>query len=224
MTTYTLHPNTVDRVGLRYGRLVVITFERGKGGRVGWRCQCDCGSIVVVVGSQLGVKTKSCGCLSRERRPVIERFNEKWSLDPGSGCWMWTGGVHKNGYGRFALESRVIEWAHRAAWLLLRGPIPEGLYVCHHCDVPLCVNPDHLFVGTATDNMRDAARKGRVVVPAETYRSDGSHQVAVLTDEQVREIRSSSETTAALHRSGRYLVGYMAIWAARRGRTFRDVR
>jgi hypothetical protein len=67
----------------------------------------------------------------------------------------------KNGYGQFWMGDRL-ELAHRAAWLLFRGAIPEGLFMCHRCDVRSCVNPAHLFIGSAKDNMLDCSLKGRL--------------------------------------------------------------
>ena len=76
------------------------------------------------------------------------------------GCWLWTGHRTTNGYGRLHFDGRGIQ-AHRLAWEWTNGPIPEGLRVCHRCDVPNCVNPEHLFLGTQQDNIRDMYAKGR---------------------------------------------------------------
>ncbi len=91
-------------------------------------------------------------------RPVSERF---WSkvTDAGS-CWVWTAHRSRRGYGTFDVEG-ASQQAHRVAWALSHGPIPHGMLVCHHCDNPSCVRPEHLFLGTALDNSRDRIAKGR---------------------------------------------------------------
>jgi len=84
-------------------------------------------------------------------------------VEKSEGCWLWTSATTAAGYGVFRLGGRkgIAAYVHRLAWALTHGPIPDGLEVCHHCDTPPCCNPDHLFLGTHSDNMRDMARKGR---------------------------------------------------------------
>ena len=95
-------------------------------------------------------------------KPITQRFEEKIYRCPMSGCWLWDGYVApQNGYGLIAIGNRRMMRAHRFAWKLYRGPIPEGLWVLHRCDNPDCVRPDHLFLGTAKDNSQDMLRKGR---------------------------------------------------------------
>lgn len=77
-------------------------------------------------------------------------------------CWIWTGERSKFGHGRFLYNSVRVS-AHRFAYETFVGPIPSGLLVCHKCDVPSCVNPDHLFTGTQKDNIQDCVKKGRWV-------------------------------------------------------------
>lgn len=105
------------------------------------------------------------GSTDDPRRPSFEE--RLWSyVDKSGGCWVWTGNLTVSGYGqietRDADGGRLVLVASRATWALANGPIPSGLEVCHHCDNPPCVRPDHLFLGTHADNMRDMARKGRV--------------------------------------------------------------
>jgi hypothetical protein len=94
---------------------------------------------------------------------VGERFARLISPEPNTGCWLWTGAHGGNGYGKFKTNKTTTWWAHRLAWTLHKGPIPTGMMVCHHCDTPICVNPDHLFIGDAAANLRDMTAKGRRV-------------------------------------------------------------
>jgi hypothetical protein len=86
-----------------------------------------------------------------------QRFDRKWTPEPYSGCWLWIGSTAK-GYGKLTIKHKDV-LAHRCAWQLLNGEIPLGAHVLHSCDTPLCVNPDHLFIGSHTDNMRDMYAK-----------------------------------------------------------------
>jgi hypothetical protein len=75
-------------------------------------------------------------------------------------CWLWQGSISLSGYGRFYFRQKA-HLAHRASYLLFKGEIPSGLDVCHKCDIRNCVNPEHLFLGTRSDNMRDCVNKKR---------------------------------------------------------------
>lgn len=98
-------------------------------------------------------------------------------------CWLWYGDLLPTGYGHFAVR-HVGFAAHRLAWTLTNGAIPEGMYVCHKCDMPSCCNPSHMFLGTAQDNLDDMVAKGR-----STHITGEDHPGHKLTWEQVREIR-----------------------------------
>jgi hypothetical protein len=90
------------------------------------------------------------------------RLLEKIEHDTNGGCWLWSAKINRTGYGGIKHSwhgGGVL--SHRAAYTEFVGPIPDGLFVCHKCDVRTCINPDHLFLGTALDNNRDAGRKGR---------------------------------------------------------------
>jgi len=99
------------------------------------------------------------------RLTVAERFDAKFVPEPNSGCWLWTASTKGSGYGSFGICAGRVELAHRASWEIHRGQIPKGMHVLHRCDTPACVNPEHLFLGTAADNMADKAAKGRARTP-----------------------------------------------------------
>jgi len=110
------------------------------------------------------------------------RFWEK--VNKSRNCWEWLGAKNTNGYGRF-YDGDKMALAHRYSWELVNGSIPEGMYICHHCDNRSCVNPDHLFLGTAKDNMQDAERKGRIA-----HAKGEKIGSSKLTEEQVLNIRN----------------------------------
>ena len=126
---------------------------------------------------------------------LIARFFDKFTPVPESGCWLWTASTSR-GYGQISAgHGASPHKAHRLSWRIHRGEIPEGMDICHKCDTPSCVNPDHLFVGTAADNIRDMDRKGRRV----NNQSKGeAHPMRKLSDDQVRAIRADTRSQRAI--------------------------
>ncbi|CAN7358634.1 HNH endonuclease signature motif containing protein [Paenibacillus sp. LjRoot56] len=112
-----------------------------------------------------------------------ERFRKR--VDSTGDCWLWTGGFYTTGYGSYFHDGKKLK-AHRYAWSFFNGPITDGLFVCHRCDVRNCVNPEHLFLGTQKDNIKDMYAKNRGNKP-----SGENHFKAKLDWEKVKEIRDS---------------------------------
>lgn len=126
----------------------------------------------------------------------VERFWRKVQKQGGDGCWLWTAGKRDFGYGQFHWFTSAGEYttgrAHRFSWELHHGPIPKELCVLHTCDVPACVRPDHLWLGTRADNHRDMDAKGRRA--RQVIRRGVRNANAKLTDEKVREIRGLADS------------------------------
>ena len=143
-----------------------------------------------------------------------ERF---WSrVDKNGSCWLWTGSRTYNGYGHFYGKiDGVVYWrANRFSWALANGSIPDGMFVCHRCDNPWCVNPDHLFIGDRFDNMRDALQKGR-------FANGERARHAKLTEPQVIEIKRSDESDSVLAK--RFNIDPSAITKIRNGTNWKHV-
>lgn len=194
------------------------------------RCCLSCGEILPISsfspnGAGRGPKARCRPCLAAERLAawrlihppqrkltVTERFWAK--VDKSGECWLWTAGLTHSGYGKFGVQANQTEQAHRFAWEQEHGPIPPGMFVCHHCDTPRCVRavcrrpdcqhiwPDcdsHLFLGTQQDNMQDALGKGRMRIGERSPR-------AKLTAIQVQEIRTRYAAETISH--GRLAADY----------------
>lgn len=132
-------------------------------------------------------------------------------------CWNWKAGHAKTGYPEFGINNQMRR-GNRVVWELIHGPIPPNIDVCHTCDNRSCVNPAHLFLGTRSDNMKDAVKKGRArgLIP-----SGEGHPSARLTADQAREIRASTED--ALEVAAKYGVSRMHVYQIRNGRKWKHV-
>lgn len=151
----TLPPKTVDMASKVYGSLTVIEYVgRNHLRKALWRCICACGTERIVPGNAMrSGNTRSCGCAkTMTNEEAIAAFWAK--VKRTSSCWLWTGAMRGTGYGHLAWQGSY-RAAHRVAYELLVGPIPDGLVLDHLCRTPACVNPAHLEPVTQRTNVID---------------------------------------------------------------------
>lgn len=160
-----------------------------------------------------------------------ETVLDRCQPEPNTGCWLWIGTKSVSGYGAITIKNRCWK-AHRVSYLVFNGTIPGGLFVCHKCDNPICVNPLHLFLGTAADNMRDMRIKKRAACgdknSARMYpeiRRGENNGRSILNRKQVVEIRAALKNyrfgmVSALARQ--YGVSPTAISRIKRGRYWKS--
>ncbi len=156
--------------------------------------------------------------MTRTYPPAKQRFESSFITEPNSGCWLWTAPVDQHGYGKFWLNNKS-KRAHRVSWELYRGTIPSGAgyhgtCVLHKCDTPPCVNPDHLFLGTAADNAADMAAKLRGVRGI-------NHPDSKLTPEVVASLRADKRCISAAARS--VGISVQAARSVQTGESWREV-
>ena len=119
-------------------------------------------------------------------------FEDRYMPEPMSGCWLYLGMLDAEGYGFIRKGIGKSEQAHRESWRRYKGVIPEGIKVLHKCDNPCCINPDHLFLGTQLENIKDRDQKGRVAKGKIHYKA------TVLTEELVKWILNSDLSNSEL--------------------------
>ena len=150
--------------------------------------------------------------------PQENKFTRFWSKVEVKGdddCWRWKGTIIRNGYGQVGQGGKIL-YAHRVSYELSKGKIPAGMYVCHSCDNKWCVNPSHLWIGTAKDNMRDASKKGLLPI-----RLGENAPNVKMTEEAVIALRKGEATTGEIAK--KYGVDTDTAWCAKVGKSWRHV-
>lgn len=169
-----------------------------------------------------------------------KRFAKHILPEPNSGCWLWIGATVPDGYGSFywGTDGRWSLKAHRAAWLLYVGDLPENAHVCHRCDTRPCVNPDHFFLGDNAANVADRVKKGRSVSltgPANPRWIDGASKLrgtigtacgervasAKLSSADIRAIRADARSQRQI--AAQYGVSQSAIGHVKQGKAWAHV-
>lgn len=144
------------------------------------------------------------------------RLYSKIEIDSNSGCWNFVGSLTHNGYGLLMSINKKVTTAHRVSYLLHFGEIPADMHVLHKCDNRRCVNPDHLFLGTNSDNVRDKVSKNR-----QSRMFGERNPAAKLTQKQALDIRKSTLSTTSL--MDIYAIDRTVINNIRSGRTWRHI-
>jgi len=210
--------------GEKYGRLKVISeAPKMKGGHRASLCECECGNFTIIRNSGLmSGHNKSCGCfLEEERKRFIENASKKieWIEEPCryidlGNCFVCIShSVGTDGYTQY-------DWDHkhnhmsRFIWEQMHGEIPSKMQVCHKCDNPKCINPEHFFLGTTQENTKDKVKKDR-------QNKGESHGMSKLWNNAIIEILKSTGSYSQI--AQKYNVSPQAIFAVKTRKTWRHV-
>ena len=191
--------NVKNDIGKTYGHLKILELVgSNEENRSLVNCLCNCGRETIKIYRLVkSGKIKKCGKCSGET--LEERLRYYSKKNNKTGCLEWTGALNHGGYGIISC-ARKTKFAHRVAWELKNGEIPNGMIICHHCDNPCCINVEHLFLGTDALNSQDKVKKGRQGRSSLTGEKCGS---AKLKNSQVHEIRR-------LFLTGKYKMYFLA--------------
>lgn len=159
---------------------------RSRLNRENFYCSPKCGAKNLELGRTSEVKIYSVGS-------PIHRFSKRISINLKTGCWIWDAHVNLGGYGQLTINKKPY-LAHRFSYICFNGAIPEGMCVCHRCDVRNCVNPDHLFLGTNQDNTNDMLKKSRAGHQTGTFKIKLTQQKA----DEIRELRKQGLTLSQI--------------------------
>jgi len=214
-------------IGKKFTRLLVIGRIGSIDGKIMWKCLCDCGNKVEVSTGALNGYKKSCGCLNTDTRRKnalsMGKKNKKKLKDrffsfveKTEYCWNWIGDIGVGGYGRIWHNGKTVK-AHRLSYIKFKGKIPKGILVCHKCDNPKCVNPDHLFLGTEKDNTDDRDNKDR--------QARGScHGMSKFTDKDIIEIKTLLLKNITISEIAKiYAVDWGTIKNIKSGKTWKHI-
>lgn len=201
----------------KFGKLLAVEAV----GRIGnsrhyfWKCRCDCGGEHIVSTQHLKTgqvkKCKACPLKTDKEllEEAIERFNQ--NIEKKGSCWIWKGIIVKS-YGMMFYKKPIK--SHRFSYMLFNGQLDPNKFICHTCDNPLCVNPDHLFQGSSKENTQDASKKGRLLSGEKSHYSK-------LTEEEVIDILTSKEKGVTL--ASRYGVDKNTISNIRRRKSWKNI-
>lgn len=174
----------------------------------------SCNNILCVNPDHLFISQESWA----PRISLSERFYASYQINLSNNCWEWQKDIDRKGYGQihsYRENKRVTLFAHRVSYELHKGTIPEKFLICHSCDNRKCVNPDHLWIGTQSDNMQDMIKKGR-------YNYGTKNRLSKLNHQQVLEIKNSRESGRFL--SKKFDVSEATIINIRKNRTWRHLK
>jgi hypothetical protein len=184
----------------------MVSYRKNKG-----RFCKECGNSFV----GKGVKREFCSTLCKLLGSVVKK----------NGCWEWQDAIGPFGYAETTCyETNKREHAHRVSYRIFKGEIPDGLYVCHHCDNRKCIAPDHLFIGTAKENMQDALKKGRlehVKLMMPKGEKNGSSKLKEFEVKEIKKLILEGEKIAVIAR--KFNVSWTAVDSIKKNKTWRHV-